>query len=66
MLKFSVSLHNFFTQPLLRRDDRGVTSVEYGLMLALVAVAITGVVITMTGALKGVFGAVNQSLQPAP
>ncbi len=66
MLKFSVYLHNFFTQPLRRRDDRGVTSVEYGLMLALVAVAITGVVITMTGALKGVFGSVNQSLQPAP
>ena len=39
MLKLFVSSTSFLTQP-LRRDDRGVTSVEYGLMVALIAVVI--------------------------
>jgi|CZKT01.1.fsa_nt_gi pilus assembly protein Flp/PilA len=63
MLKLYVYLHNFLTQP-VRRDDRGVTSVEYGLMLALVAVAITLAVGPMSGALRAVFGSVTTSLAP--
>ena len=39
MLKFFVSLQNFLAQP-LRRDDRGATAVEYGLIVALIAAAI--------------------------
>ena len=39
MLKFVVFLQNFLAKP-LRGDDRGVTAVEYGLIVALVAAAI--------------------------
>ncbi|HUZ54817.1 MAG TPA: Flp family type IVb pilin [Streptosporangiaceae bacterium] len=53
MLKHLVSLNNRLGQ--LRSDDRGVTSVEYGLMVALIAVAIIGTVGALGGALNGVF-----------
>jgi pilus assembly protein Flp/PilA len=42
MLKSLVSLNNRLAG--LRSDDRGVTSVEYGLMVALIAVVIIGAV----------------------
>lgn len=45
MLKLFVSLNSFVTQT-LHRDDRGVTSVEYALMAALIAVAI---IVAVTG-----------------
>jgi pilus assembly protein Flp/PilA len=61
MLKFCVFLHDFLTQP-LRRDDRGVTSVEYGLMVALVAIAIVIAVQGLTGALNGTFRNITTTL----
>jgi pilus assembly protein Flp/PilA len=39
MLNVLASLQNFSTEP-LRRDDRGATAVEYGLILIFVAVVI--------------------------
>ncbi len=39
MLKFFMFLQNFLAEP-LRRDDRGATAVEYGLIVALIAAAI--------------------------
>jgi pilus assembly protein Flp/PilA len=39
MFKFVVFLQNFLAEP-LRRDDRGATAVEYGLIVALVAAVI--------------------------
>src|SRR5260370_26327095 len=45
MLKHLVSLNNRLAQ--FRSDDRGLTSVEYGLMVALIAVAIIGSVIPL-------------------
>jgi pilus assembly protein Flp/PilA len=39
MLKVLAFLHNFRTEP-LRRDDRGATAVEYGLILVFIAVVI--------------------------
>ncbi|HEX9552782.1 MAG TPA: Flp family type IVb pilin [Streptosporangiaceae bacterium] len=53
MLKHLVSLNNRLAQ--LRSDDRGVTSVEYGLMVALIAVAIIGSVIALGGKLNTLF-----------
>jgi pilus assembly protein Flp/PilA len=47
MLKFCTFLHSFLTQP-LRRDDRGVTAVEYGLIASLIAVFIVTAV-TLVG-----------------
>jgi pilus assembly protein Flp/PilA len=67
MVRFYVTLHNFLHQPLLRRDDRGVTSVEYGLLVALIAIAIVGTVGAFTGALKSVFQSIGGSInQPPP
>jgi len=42
MLKHLVSASNRLAQ--LRSDDRGVTSVEYGLMVALIAIVIIAAV----------------------
>jgi pilus assembly protein Flp/PilA len=39
MLKVLASLQNFLAEP-LRRDDRGATAVEYGLILVFIAVVI--------------------------
>jgi pilus assembly protein Flp/PilA len=46
MLKHLVSASNRLAQ--LRKDDRGVTSVEYGLMVALIAIVII-VAVTLLG-----------------
>ncbi|HEX9066288.1 MAG TPA: Flp family type IVb pilin [Streptosporangiaceae bacterium] len=53
MLKHLVSLNNRLGQ--LRRDERGVTSVEYGLMVALIAVVIIGAVTLLGGNLATLF-----------
>lgn len=39
MLKLFMFLQTFIAEP-LRRDDRGATAVEYGLIVTLIAVAI--------------------------
>ncbi len=46
MLKFFTFLQNFLAEP-VRRDDRGATAVEYGLIVALIA----GVIIVTVGLL---------------
>jgi len=46
MLVHFVSLQNFLTRR-LRRDDRGATAVEYGLIVALIAGVIVLAVTTM-------------------
>jgi pilus assembly protein Flp/PilA len=37
------------------RDDRGATAVEYGLMVALIAIAIIGAVTLVSGQVSGLF-----------
>ncbi|MGH3256622.1 MAG: Flp family type IVb pilin [Streptosporangiaceae bacterium] len=61
MLKLYVSLQNFVSQP-LRRDDRGATAVEYGLMVALIAAVIVGVVTTLGSKLGTMFSTVANAL----
>jgi pilus assembly protein Flp/PilA len=61
MLKLYVSLQNFLSQP-VRRDDRGATAVEYGLMVALVAAVIVTVVTTLGTKLSSTFNTVVGSL----
>jgi pilus assembly protein Flp/PilA len=46
----------------LWNDKRGVTAIEYGLIAALIAVAIIGILSAVGGSLKGVFGSVNTQL----
>jgi pilus assembly protein Flp/PilA len=61
MLKLYVSLQNYLAQP-LRRDERGATAVEYGLMVALIAAVIVGVVTTLGGKLSTLFTTVSNAL----
>ncbi|GGQ75661.1 Flp family type IVb pilin [Couchioplanes azureus] len=59
-----------FLQALLNpelRDDEGATAVEYGLMVALIAVVIIGAVILLGDNLSGMFGGVADQVQaPTP
>ena len=43
----------------VRRGDEGATAVEYGLMVALIAGAIVGIVFALGGHLDGLFGAAD-------
>ena len=47
------------------RDEQGVTAIEYGLLAALIAVAIMTTVTAMGSTLKSMFGLVNTTLASA-
>jgi pilus assembly protein Flp/PilA len=61
MLKFVIFLQNFLSEP-VRRDDRGATAIEYGLIVTLIAVVIIGVVTGIGIALNVKFSQVLASL----
>ena len=46
----------------LRRGDRGATAVEYGLMVALIAAIIVGVVAALGGNINDAFTTVNTAV----
>jgi pilus assembly protein Flp/PilA len=62
MLNVFAFLQNFFA---LRRDDRGATAVEYGLIVALVAVAIIIAVGALGTSLSGLFTTVSNDVGKA-
>ena len=47
------------------RDEEGVTAIEYGLIAALIAVAIIGTVTTVGTSLQSVFTAISDALTSA-
>lgn len=49
----------------LWQEETGQGMVEYGLIIALVAVALIGVLTTMKGGLAGIFGKVEEELDGA-
>ncbi|MCA0143724.1 Flp family type IVb pilin [Blastococcus sp. LR1] len=53
------------TQHRLRSEEKGATAVEYGLMVALIAVVIIGVVSALGGQLSGLFSEVGGELTKA-
>jgi len=61
MLKLAVFLQNFLAES-LRRDDRGATAVEYGLIVTLIAVAIIAIVTTVGQRLVNEFTNVSNAL----
>ena len=61
MLELFVSLRGFLSQP-LRGGDHGATAVEYGLMVALIAAVIVGVVTLLGGNLSTMFSNVTNAL----
>ena len=55
--------HRELPDPLLaKRDDKGATAVEYGLMVALIAVAIIGTVGALGGRLNTLFTQISGAL----
>ncbi|MEN5147432.1 Flp family type IVb pilin [Brevundimonas diminuta] len=56
-------MRNFVTR--FAKDESGATAIEYGLIAALIAVAIIGVVGTMSGSLKNTFTKVSTELDKA-
>jgi pilus assembly protein Flp/PilA len=51
----------------LRRDERGATMVEYGLLVALIAILLIGAILVLTGALDGLFrDAADEVSNPGP
>jgi pilus assembly protein Flp/PilA len=61
MLKLFVTMANFLAQP-IRRDDRGATAVEYGLMVALIAAVIVTTVGLLGAKLNTLFTSVTGSI----
>lgn len=64
MLKMYVTLQSMFIAGVdrFKSEERGATAVEYGIMVALIAVVIIGVVLTVGTNLKAVFTSVGSSL----
>jgi len=61
MLSYLVYVTNFLATR-VRRDDRGATAVEYGLLVALIAAVIVGVVVTLGGQIQAAFQTVSDAL----
>lgn len=51
--------------PALRKDTRGVTALEYGILAGLIAVVIIGAVTTLGTNLTAVFTNISTKLAPA-
>ncbi|MFE4197478.1 Flp family type IVb pilin [Paenarthrobacter sp. NPDC056912] len=45
-------------------SEKGATAVEYGIMVALIAVVVIGAVATLGGYINTAFGAINTELKP--
>ena len=54
MLRIFALVQNFLLEP-VRRDDRGVTAVEYALLLAIIGAVLGICLVTFGKALSGVF-----------
>jgi pilus assembly protein Flp/PilA len=61
MLSHFVSITSFLTER-LRRDDRGATAVEYGLIVALIAAVIVGTVKILGGQIETAFTTITTAL----
>jgi pilus assembly protein Flp/PilA len=64
MLSCFLYVTNFLTDR-LRRDDRGASLVEYGLLVGLIAVVCIGALITLGGQISGFFNAITTALAGA-
>nr|WP_313519843.1 Flp family type IVb pilin [Brevundimonas diminuta] len=56
-------MRNFITR--FAKDESGATAIEYGLIAALIAVAIIGAITLMSDQLKATFGKVESELTAA-
>ena len=60
MLEKFIAFQLFMLAP--RKDDKGATAVEYGLMVALIAIVIIGAVTLLGGNLKALFSSIAGSI----
>jgi pilus assembly protein Flp/PilA len=60
MLKHFVSAQNFLASQL--RSDRGATAVEYGLLVALIAAVIIGIVLIVGKQVSNAFNTVSSKM----
>jgi len=60
MLKRFVSFQNYLATSL--RSDRGATAVEYGLLVALIAAVIVGIVVVVGQQVSNAFSTVSSSM----
>jgi pilus assembly protein Flp/PilA len=60
MTELFIKFMHAITMP--RDEEKGATAVEYGLMVALIAVAIIGAVTFLAGGLKGLFSSIGNAL----
>ena len=60
MTKFYATILSFVAAP--KRDEKGATAVEYGLLVALIAAVIIATVVLLGGNIKDAFTTVNNQL----
>ncbi|SFR98458.1 pilus assembly protein Flp/PilA [Agrococcus baldri] len=62
MLAFLVAAQTFVAERFDKKNDRGATAVEYGLLVGLIAVVIIVAVTALGGQLDTLFGNVSDAL----
>ena len=64
MVQLYTSLYTLvaFTSDRLKKEAKGATAVEYGLMVGLIAAVIIGSVILLGGKLDGLFSSIQKQL----
>ena len=65
MFAFLLAAQSFFTDRFDKKNDRGATAVEYGLMVGLIAVVIITAVILLGGQLNVLFTRITAALTGA-
>ena len=65
MLAFLIAAQTFVADRFDKKNDRGATAVEYGLLVALIAAVIIGAVVILGPLLEGAFDSVNDELTGA-
>lgn len=63
MTKFYATILSFITESNTKREERGATAVEYGLLVALIAAVIVAVVAFLGGQIEDGFSTVTDELQ---
>ena len=64
MLAFLSAVSAFVADRFDKKNDRGATAVEYGLIVAGIAIAIVAIVFTLGDDIAALFGQVSTAIQP--
>ena len=64
MYAFLIAAQTFVADRFDKKNDRGATAVEYGLLVGLIAVVIIAAVLMLGGQLNNLFGQITTALAP--